>query len=237
MGFAASAGAFSALTAKGTPGMCSASLQAGAVDFSPHPTLPTLAGEWEGAPHHSQPAVKGILKDKEEKNNRALLGSSCSSSCTGFGDTVSSQSWRRHHWCKSFGAEVRCGSSQGAQCCFISFTSNPNFLNLPAKLTAPLTSCKLQAPFLSNLLCPFPFPHQICFQGDAPQPWHCPSTALNPAQAAPCEEQRRFMAVCLQTFKSTTVIYGRFPFPVSRAGAGGKFCVSCCGCVHTALGC
>lgn len=74
MGFAASAGAFSALTAKGTPGMCSTSLQAGAVDFSPHPTLPTLAGEWEGAPHHSQPAVKGILKDKEEKKQQGTVG-------------------------------------------------------------------------------------------------------------------------------------------------------------------
>lgn len=48
------------------------------------------------------------------------------------------------------------------------------------------------------------------------------------AQADPCKEQRSFMAVCLQTFKSTTVIYERFPFPVISARWGGKLWVAYC---------
>ena len=98
---------------------------------------------------------------------------------------------------------------------------------------------------------PFPFSSQYLFLGRhlfAPQLWHswntlnvvfhppllegCPphtAAIRHAAQAGPCDKQRRFMAVCLQTLKSKTIIYGRFPFPVISARPGVMLWVAYCG--------
>lgn len=112
-----------------------------------------------------------------KRENRVVLGCCCISSCCGFGDTL----FRARgditgikHW----GQMEQLKGPQGS---FPSLTNNPDCLNLPAEHQ---THCSPHSQHLadSSLLslaiwfskvCPFPFPHNICLQGDASLPHSC----------------------------------------------------------------
>lgn len=60
------------------------------------------------APRCSQLAVKRLMTYvQEERNNRAVLGTHCISSCMGFEDFMAVQRWRTHNQDKTFGSEAR----------------------------------------------------------------------------------------------------------------------------------
>lgn len=166
MGSAASARAFSSLTAKRATGLC-CNIHAGSVvwiqPFSSHASeldkslLQEAAGVRQlcATPRRSQLAVKWLLIDGQEgDNDGAVLGTHCTSSRMGFEDVMATQSWRRHNRHKTYGQRpdvlADATSMQGARFSFSwprrLYKLMQTFLNSSAKHQAhphQPASCKL----------------------------------------------------------------------------------------------
>lgn len=177
-GFAARAGAFSALTAKGTAGMCchihvDLSLLSWASQ-GPKPCWQESVGERElcavpcAAPHHSQPAVKWFLRDKREDTTGQCWVPAASAAALGLGTLCPFR-----------------GDLTATKPLVLRFTGSPALLHqlhkqsklsesasrTPGSLLPSQPSILLTPGFFleqSGLgkFSPFPFPHNICFQGD-----------------------------------------------------------------------